>query len=175
MNNSIKVGLALVFLEFFWILFWFSVMVVFNTHTGVPPNMEESHFAAVIRVVGLAAVIAGIYELTKKEGPDSMSLLFWLFALFVVVLVDIHGILESFIHFAEIRKGKDEYYWNLFFTTAIIALILTVAEFIWLFIITVPHFGDAFKRIRELLNTKEEKSDYEMMPQTRKIVGLKNL
>jgi hypothetical protein len=145
MKPSIKIGFVLLFLEFVWIIQWFAYMVIYNTHKvpAVPPDMESSHFTAVIRVVGLVAVIAALFEM-YKESPDPINLLLQTLALLGVVLLDIRGVLHTFDHFWNYRFSD---YWNYFAASALMAIIFTSLEFAWLLANSIWHFKDALKKM----------------------------
>lgn len=175
MKFSIWLGLILLALEFVWMIYWFSLVCIYNTWDGVPVDMEESHFTAVIRAVGLPVVIITIFELLK-ERPDSVNLVFQTLALLIVIFIDVRGVLHTFIHFSD---AEGTYYWRLFAASALMAIIFTSLEFGWLLLNSLPHFPDAFSKITNMLRGKKSEESLEdplltREPIARKMVGLKS-
>jgi hypothetical protein len=119
-------GWVLIGLEVLWVLAWFGIMIWFNAAWFDGAEIyEPSHFVDVLHVIGVPALLATLFDLRKGEKTQ------WLYVfLFVtVVLIDIRGLLHSFVvlvHYLGVTN-----YWQAHAAISTSGLVLSALELVW--------------------------------------------
>lgn len=130
-------GWVLVGLEVLWVLAWFSIMIWFNADWFVGAEIyEPSHFVDVLHVIGVPALLATLFDL--REGGKKTQWLY-VFLFLTVVLIDIRGLLHSYIvllHYLGVTN-----YWQAHAAISTSGLILSALELIWFCVVIWMEYG----------------------------------
>ena len=178
MNWSIKLGIIFILLELVWVCLWFAAMVPFNIlEPEVPAELEASHFAGIVHLFGLPIIIWTVYVLIKyhkgEEREEPTHLRWHMVAIFGVALLDCRGVIHVALRYSNFNLWYD----SLFAAVAIIALILTGLELIWLSVITIKWWSRIFNDIKEMWSSSNKIYLDEHLifkEPIRKMVGLKS-
>lgn len=131
-------GWVLIVLELLWLLAWSSIMIWFNAEWFEGAEIyEPSHFVDVLHVIGVPALLATLFDL--RDGKKTQWLFLFLFLFFTVVMIDIRGLLHSYI--VLIHYLGPTSFWQAHAAISTSGLGLSILEIIWFCVVLWMEYG----------------------------------